>query len=146
MSPVAPQPPPAIEHLVGDPLSDGMAARGTAYTDGALKGFVPLARRAGWAYVVVDNDIPIWGARGTCSEMCPMVLRSGLRAFLEILRVTVGPIVVYVDNASVVDGAAAGEKWCTRSKRDGADLWRDIWCMLNELPNLVEVKNVSLKS
>ena len=113
-----------------------------AYTGGALKGSVLWARRAGWAFVVVDDDSPIWGARGTCREAYPTVLRSELKALLEILRVTLGPIVIFVDSANVVDGMAAGEKWCTHSNRDGADLWKSIWQIMDDLLGLVEVKKV----
>ena len=49
------------EHWVGDVPSDGAGACGQAYTDGALRGFVPQAIRAGWAFVVDDGVNELWG-------------------------------------------------------------------------------------
>ena len=112
------------------------------YTDGALRGTVPKARRAGWAYVVDDNLGPMWGKFGVCSEPYPTVLRSELHALVEILRITTGPIVIYVDNLEVVNGIINGQRWCCHPKRDGADLWRAIWARLRDLEGLVNVEKV----
>ena len=71
--------PPLVEHSTGRPPTNGALARGVAYTDRALRGVVPRARRAGWAYVVDQGDgSPFWGKRGTCDEDYPTVLRSEL--------------------------------------------------------------------
>ena len=56
-------PPPAVERVIGQPPQDGQIAAGTAYTDGALRGTVPRARRAGWAFAV-DGGGPLWGKWG----------------------------------------------------------------------------------
>ena len=140
--PHCPPPPPAAEQWIGVPPSDGAGACGEAYTDGALKGTAPKARRAGWAYVVDDGAAPMWGKFGTCSEAYTTVLRAELRALLEILRVAIGPIVIHVDNKQVVDGVQKGKTWCCGPKRDGADLWREIWRRLDDLEGLVEVRKV----
>ena len=140
--PQCPAPPPASEHWVGTPPADGAIAVGLAYTDGALKGTVPRARRAGWAFIVVDGTSPAWGKYGVCSEAYPTVLRSELQALVEILRITSGPIVIHVDNLEVVDGISNGEGWCCRPNRDGADLWRQIWARMKDLDGLVSVRKV----
>ena len=142
LRPQCPPPPPAAEQWIGEPPHGGAVAWGDAYTDGALKGTVPKARRAGWAYVVDDRTAPLWGKFGTCSETYPTVLRAELRALLEILRVTAGPIVIHVDNQQVVDGARNGRGWCCSPKRDGADIWRQVWDRLEDLEGLVEVRKV----
>ena len=140
--PKCPDPPPPGENWVGVRPVDGAAAAGVAYTGGALRGTVPKARRAGWAYVVDDNFSPMWGKFGVCSEPYTTVLRAELHALVEILRVTTGPIVIYVDNLEVVNGISNGQRWCCHPKRDGADLWRSIWARLRELEGLVRVEKV----
>ena len=71
--------------------------------------------------------------------------RAELRALLEVLRVAVPPLKIFVDNKGVVDGVKKGEKWCTASGSTGADLWRKIWWMLNELEGQ-EVSVVKVKA
>ena len=142
LRPQAPPPPPLAENWIGSPPTGGAVARGCAFTDGALKGTVPKARRAGWAYIVLDDLAEPWGKFGTCPEAYTTVLRAELRALAEILRVTVGPITVFVDNSQVVDGVQKGRKWCLHPKRDGADLWKDIWDRLDDLQGLVKVEKV----
>ena len=142
LRPQVPAPPPPAENWIGSPPSGGAAARGCAFTDGALKGTVPKARRAGWAYIVLDDLAEPWGKFGICSEAYTTVLRAELRALAEILRVTVGPITVYVDNSQVVDGIQRGRKWCLHPKRDGADVWKEVWDRLDDLEGLVRVEKV----
>ena len=140
--PHCPAPPPACEEWIGTPPREGAAVSGVAYTDGALKGTVPKARRGGWAFVVDDGASPMWGKFGTCSDAYATVLRTELRALSEILRITVGPATIYVDNAQVVDGVANGRRWCCNPRRDGADIWREIWDRLDDLHGIVSVQKV----
>ena len=140
--PKCPPPPQAAEAWVGTPPPDGAVAAGEAFTDGALRGTVPKARRGGWAFVVLNGHEPIWGKFGNCSDTYLTVLRTELRALAEILRITTGPIVIHVDNSQVVDGVANGRSWCCSPKRDGSDIWREIWDRLDQLPGLVTVQKV----
>ena len=142
LRPECPKPPPAIEAWVGHPPPTGAVASGVAYTDGSLNGSVPKARRAGWAYIVDDSESPPWGKYGTCHEQCPTVLRAELRALVEILRITVGPLDIFVDNAEVVEGVQRGRAWGCNPKRDGADLWRQVWDRLDEIGPGVRVCKV----
>ena len=112
LRPQCPDPPPRAEAWIGSPPRDGAIASGTAYTDGALKGTVPKARRGGWAFVVDDGHASLWGTFGTCAEPCTSVLRAELRALAEILRVSAGHLTVNVDNSQVVDGILLGRQWC----------------------------------
>ena len=137
-----PEPPPSSEFWVGEVPEDGATASGEACTDGALRGTVPRARRAGWAFIVSSEGKTLWGKYGTCSERYTTVLRAELRALLEILRITTGPLTIHVDNKEVVDGVALGEDWCCDARRDGADIWRMIWAILNDLGELVNVVKV----
>ena len=140
LRPRQPDPPPAFERWVGAVPADGALAHGVAYTDGALRGTIPRARRAGWAFVVRQGTTPLWGKYGVCDESYTSVLWSELRALLEVLRISVGNICIHVDNSQVVDGVQLGKQWCTSSRREGADLWRDIWRLLDDMYGVRVVK------
>ena len=142
MHPEIPPPPSPSEQWVGKVPSDGAVATGRAYTDGALRGTIPWASRAGWAFVVDDGIGPSWGKYGVCAEAYTSVLRAELRAVFEVLRVTIGPIEIHVDNKMVVDGVAHGRAWCCDARREAADLWREVWDRLDEMPGLVQVVKV----
>ena len=140
LRPVMPPPPPVQEHWIGAIPEDGAVASGEAYTDGALRGTIPKARRVGWAFVVRQGQAMVWGKYGVCSEPYASVLRAELRALAEILRITCGPLDVYVDNAQVVEGVQLGREWGVGSSREGADIWREIWSMLDELQGIRVIK------
>ncbi len=89
--PTYPSPPPDRAWWMGTPPRDGAAADGIAYIDGALRGMIRRAARAGWAVVVTDSRHQMkWARYGTCAEPYPSVVRSELRAVLEGLRYAVG--------------------------------------------------------
>ncbi|CAK0872654.1 unnamed protein product, partial [Prorocentrum cordatum] len=47
---------------------------------------------------------------------------------------------------SVIDGVAAGERWCTASRRPNADLWRQVWARLRDVglgPNGVQFRKAN---
>ena len=83
-----------------------------------------------------------WGGYGVCAEPFTSVLRSELHAVLEVLRITVGPLTIHVDNKTVVDGVARGRRWCCDARREGADLWKQIWGRLDEMLGLIQVVKV----
>ena len=82
----------------------------------------------------------MWGKYGAVAEHYPSVVRAELRALLEILRHTAGGLVIHVDNKEVVDGVQLGAAWCCAANRDGADLWRSIWRILDDLADIHVVK------
>ena len=62
--PRRPRCPPAAaerEVWIGEVPADGALAKGEAFTDGALRGSSTWARRVGWAFVVADAALPMWG-------------------------------------------------------------------------------------
>ena len=138
--PVMPSPPPPHESWIGTVPAAGAVAYGVAYTDGALRGTIPKSRRAGWAFTVAQDDAKLWGKFGVCNEQYTSVLRAELRALAEVLRIACGPLTVHVDNAQVVDGVRHGKEWCLDAKREGADIWREIWAILPGLENVRVVK------
>eukprot|EP00972_Heterocapsa_arctica_P031709 4670412-Heterocapsa_arctica.AAC.1 len=86
------------------------------------------ARRAGWACVLTDDTgAVIDGLYGTCPDPYPSSLRAEIWAVVEMLRLAVPPLTVWVDNQGVVDGWARGWQWCCASARPAADLWRRFW-------------------
>ena len=82
----------------------------------------------------------MWGISGSLAENYPSVVRSELRALLEILRHMAGGLVVHVDNQEVVDGVQLGSVWGCAAGRNGADLWRSIWICLDDLSGAEVVK------
>ena len=109
-------------------------ATGEAYTDGSSKGGHWRITRAGWAFVVVDSEGRWrWTAKGTVAGLDCSSFRAELQALLEVLRVTVPPLTIYVDNQAVVDGVNKGEEWCTRSGASCAVLWKKVWAILKDL-------------
>ena len=102
-----------------------------------------MAKRAGWAFIVNDGALLLWGKYGSIGDVYPNALRAELRALLEVLRHTAGGLTIHVDNKEVVDGVSRGRDWCCASGREGADLWIRIWDIL---PDLEEVHVVKVKA
>ena len=110
-------------------------ASGTAFTDGAMRGRAPKsARRAGWAWVVVDESGQIvYGLFGPCPDPFPTAFRAELRAVCELLMIAVPPLTIHTDNKEVLDGWCKGRQWCTSSARSAADLWRWFWDKIEDI-------------
>ncbi len=130
--------------LVAGDKGDEEVATGDVYTDGALRGRWRRIMRAGWGVVVlVQGEMKVaWKMHGTCPDIYPSVLRAELTAVLNVLRVAMPPLRIYVDNAEVVKGFQQGEQWCVAPERDGGDLWREVWVRMGELEGEVEVVKV----
>ena len=135
--PAVPQgegPPPFEEHVWRQGAETERLAQGTAFTDGACRGFWRKTKRAGWGACVVDGEGNIqWGIYGTCPDAYASSLRAELWAVLGLIRYAVPPLAIGVDNAEVVEGWRAGSAFCCNPKREGADLWRNIWSILRDI-------------
>ncbi len=141
--PKVPPPPPSSSWWF--PRAEGVTktASGDVYTDGSAVGWYWRAVRAGWAAVAVDtNGKELWAMSGTCSEVNASIFRAELKAVMETLRIAVPPLRIHVDNAQVVHGFSEGEEWCVGAGREAADMWRDVWHMMNEIGGGVEVVKV----
>jgi hypothetical protein len=134
-------PPPRTPTLVrrwcgaGPSPQEDFTFTGVGFTDGALRGGAPQpARRAGWAAVLVDSDGQvIHGIYGPCPDAFPTSLRAELWAVLEMLRMALPPLRIWVDNKGVVDGWHRGRTWCCSSSRPAADLWKQVWDKLDDI-------------
>ena len=116
---------------------------GHAFTDGALRGRAPqAARRGGWACVLVDAEGKIiFGLYGPCPGDFPTALRAELRAVVVLLKHALPPLTTHVDCQTVVDGWTKGREWCEASCRPDADLWRELWRLLEDVgPGVVMMK------
>ena len=109
-------------------------AGGEVYVDGSYKGAHWRSARAAWAAIHIDKEGEwAWTYSGVLSERHVSSYRAELTAVLEVLRIAVGPTHVHCDNKEVVEGMARGEKACTASTADCADLWRKIWRIKKEI-------------
>ena len=135
--PPRPKDPPLVPaHTWHEVSKEGVekVATGRVYSDGSARGCFWRARRAGWAFVVLDEDGKWkWTAKGTVDGPDCSSFRAELKALLEVLRVAVPPLKIFIDNKGVVDGIANGESWCTNSRSACADLWRQVWVHWKEL-------------
>ena len=118
-------------------------AEGIIYTDGSAEGLHWLGTRAGYSAVCYHpGGTPQWVLRGICGEPHASIGRAELQAVLQVLKVAAGTATVMVDNAFVVQGFREGKEWCTCSATEGADLWREVWALLEGRGNAVTVKKV----
>ncbi len=83
-----------------------------------------------------------WLMQGICGEPHPSIFRAELVAVREVLRIAVPPLKIYVDNLQVVEGVKKGRAWCTWAGADGADIWREVWDVLDDIGQYVEVVKV----
>ena len=115
--------------------SDGSSWSGVAYTDGSMRFLMPLdARRAGWSVISLTHLGTLNFARfGTCPDLVPTAHRSEVWAVLMALRFASGSVAIVTDCLEVVRAFALGPEFCCHSSRPAADLWRDIWSLVNSL-------------
>ena len=89
----------------------------------------------GWGFVMV-NEVgeKIAKAYGALPgrRRFSSVLRAELYALLMLLRHALPPLRIGIDNSTVVKGLAKGVVWSTCWKRPHADLWRQIWSILED--------------
>ncbi len=118
-------------------------AAGTVFTDGAYQGWFWKGARAAWAAVAVTEEGEIrWRLQGILGEPHPSILRAELTALRETLRIAAPPLTVYVDNKQVVEGVNKGKAYCTASTTDAADIWRDVWHLIEEIGPGLSVQKV----
>ncbi len=128
------KPPTAHQWGPGGQPTSGALATGDVFSDGSLDGVLWGATRGGWGIAVVNQSGKVeWSLGGTCQDWHPTVLRAELRGVLEALRRAAPPIRLHVDCQAVIDGVAQGREYCTSAKREGADLWRRIWPLIEDI-------------
>ncbi len=123
-------PPPLVIKWVGKHLpADGAIFTGIACTDGAVRAMGPRwLWRAGWSAMLVNKLGELqFGIYGSCPDAYPSSNRAELWAVWQLMRLALPPLVVLTDSAFVVRGFQRGREWCTAATREGADLWRHVW-------------------
>ena len=83
--------------------------------------------------LVDEAGLVIAGIYGPCPDAFPTALRAELQAVIQILRMALPPLTIWVDNQGVVDGWAKGKVWCCSSARPAADLWVQFWRLVEDI-------------
>ena len=118
-------------------------AEGVVYTDGSAQGWYWKGCRAGYSAVCYSSEgKPMWVMWGVCGGKHTSIARAELEAVLKVLKITAGAVTIKVDNAMVVNGFKEGRKMCVRSGREGADLWRQAWAIMEDVGNGGSVEKV----
>ena len=118
-----------------------LVAKGTVYVDGSHKGNHWRSARAAWSAVHIDEGGAWrWTYSGVLQESHVSSYRAELTAVYEVLRITVGNLLILCDNLEVVRGMERGKVFCTAATTDGADLWRRIWRILDEIGDRVTTR------
>ena len=113
------------------------------YIDGSAEGWHWRGARAAYSAVCYTADgAPVWRLKGICGEAHPSINRAELRAVLEVLRISAGGVTIKSDSAFVVGGLKKGKKVCTAAGHEGADLWRELWPIWEDLEGTVSVVKV----
>ena len=138
------RPPAEVTRWCGGRVPADFTFTRVGFTDGAMRGRAPKrARRAGWSAVLVDENAKvIAGLYGTCSDYIPSAYRAELHGLLNMLRLAMPPLTIWVDNQNVVTGWLRGREWCCASSRAAADLWRMIWDLLDDIGGGIEILKV----
>ena len=86
-----------------------------------------------------------WGPLPVSLPVQRRIKRAGLWAFLQVLREAMPPLTFYTDHLGILQGLAKGKKWCCSGRRPQADVWRLIWCRLEDLEYDFDNENASIK-
>ena len=106
---------------------------GSVYIDGSgSHPTQPALRRIGFGIAAVDSRGHLTGAAyGPAVYFLQNVPASELIALLTLLRHSLPPLAPKSDCQMVVDGIHRGRVWCTAADRPYADLWAEIWEVLD---------------
>ena len=131
--PLMPAMPTARTHVFPSGAEETVIT-GNIFTDGALRGTLLQARRAGWAFAMIDPSTLqlVVAFFGSCASLWQSVLRAELQAIDEALSRAVAPAVIYTDSGVAVAAFSKGRKYCCSSKSEGAEIWRRIWWRLRD--------------
>jgi len=119
----------------GEPEPEEFVFTGVAGSDGSLIDTRPVrARRAGWSAVATNEEGELrFALFGVCPDRCPSAHRADIWGILMVLRSARFPLVLYTDHKSAVDAYGRGRAYCCDSSRASAEIWRDIWGLLDTL-------------
>ena len=126
----------------GRPPPRKFAFTSVGFTDGAVRGGAasqrPQSRMGGGP---ADGDgIIQHGLYGSCPDSFPTSLRVELWGFLKMLELAMPPLTIWVDNARMVDGWHKGPTWCTAAALPAADLWREVWRLLDDIGGGIQIR------
>ena len=119
-----------------DPLFSGDVC-----IDGSRLG-TTLAPQAGWAAAQItapgaQEVVAEKAAWGPTPLRLPVdarsIKRSEMYALVFVLLHAFLPVTIWTDHKAIVDGLARGRAWCTAARRHHADIWCQVWRLLDEL-------------
>ena len=105
------------------------------FTDGALRQLQwwKEATRAGWGVAQITEDGHLqYACYGPLPGPTQTVPRAELHACCMALRMSVGPLTIHTDHKPIVDGLLRAKDWATDGSRVNADLWRELWQLLED--------------
>ena len=73
---------------------------------------------------------------GTCQDRCPSSHRAEIRGILGVVKRAVFPLRLVTDHKSAVEAFRRGRAYCCDSTRAAADIWREIWSILDKAPGV----------
>jgi hypothetical protein len=77
--------------------------------------------------------VSTWGPLPHALPVQRTIARAELYAVRQALRHCLPPIRVHVDCMLILRGVANGRRWCTHSSRPHADIWREIWHLIDDI-------------
>ena len=119
------------------PGSDATRFEGDVASDGSMIGNWADLSPTGFGVAMVDSAgdtlLSVWGPMPYALPVQRRIARAELHAVLVMLRNAQAPATLWVDCQLILDGVAAGQRWCTSPKRQHADVWREIWTVLLDI-------------
>jgi len=123
-------------------LAEGAAPlfEGEVFLDGSLTG-AGLAARTGWAAVQLQEqgavECATWGPMPCAIPEQRTIKRAELWALRQALaHAGAGALVLHTDHEGLVTALERGRAWCTGARRPHADVWREVWRLLEDMGGL----------
>ena len=121
-----------------DDQADGPTLSGDVATDGSRIGNWRELGMTGWSCAMAKDGeatvlVSLWGPLPHSLPVQRTIARAELFAVRQALRHCLPPLRVHVDCMLILRGVSNGRRWCTFSARPHADIWTDIWSLVDDI-------------